>query len=419
MSSNNLAPATNPTVPPVAIPSQVAKSKVIPEHPPIPEKPDPLLVAILRTRRAHGSAGDTNFRMWLLKHLEVSLKVSPTVSHEGCIIVTTDKKSDTLFSCHVDTVHSSAESDGTVQDLAYDAAFGHIVLAKVEKGPMPGCLGADDGAGIYVCLKMIEAKVPGTYIFHTGEERGGVGANAMKIKEREFLDQFSRAIAFDRAVQIGTRPEVICTQGGHPCASPAFGMMLASALNNCGVVFADPWVVGHGGTFTDTKVYSGIIPECVNLGVFYAQQHSSREFLDVAGLEALVKAAIEVKWDDLKANRKPADPQEHRPMRQFYGDFRGFDLDDFEPRNGKGKGKGKDSQQTSKVAHLPPVVPVYQPEPDEEVTLETLAELSLAELQDFATDQPEVAAAFLATALNRLTAKDVELQGLYRLLGAC
>lgn len=419
MSSNNVVTPTTPAATPAATPAPapaavVAKAKVIQERPPIPEKPDPLLVAILRTRRAHGSTGDTNFRMWLLKHLEVSLKVKPKVSHEGCIIVQTDPKSDTLFSCHVDTVHGPAECDGTLQDLAYDAAFGHIVLAKVEQGQTPGCLGADDGAGVYVCLKMIEAKVPGTYIFHTGEERGGIGSNALKAKESEFLDQFSRAIAFDRAVQRESSPEVIITQGGHPCASPAFGMMLASALNNCGVVFSDPWVISHGGSFTDTKVYCGIIPECVNLGVFYAQQHSPREFLDVGGLEALVQAAIKIKWDSLKATRKPASPEVQRSQKQYAGGFGGYGFDDFDPP----KGRKQDKQPASRVAHIPQFARPVEPEPDVEVTLESLAELSMDEMLEYVDQYPESAAAFLAVAALRLSIKDTEIQGLYRLLGA-
>ena len=270
--------------------------------PEIPEQPNPLLVSILRTKRAHTSAGDINFRLWLHAYLEQITGKKPQIWEEGCVVVQTDTKSDTLFSCHMDTVHSNAESNGSFQDLAYDPTFGHIVLAP---GSTSGCLGADDGAGIYVLLRMIESKVPGSYIFHTGEERGGIGATAMLAKRKDWLDNFSRAIAFDRAVQQQDSPEVICSQGGVPCASLQFGGALVDALNAHSALFADDWVISHKGTFTDTKVYRGVIPECVNLGVFYARQHSPQEFLDVAHLESLVTAACKIKWDDLKATRKP------------------------------------------------------------------------------------------------------------------
>lgn len=294
-----------------------AKATTIPE--PTPERrPDDLLVSILRTKRAHGSVGDTNFRMWL--HAELKrLGQVPEALAEGCIMVRTDRKSDTLFSCHIDTVHSVAESDGTHQDLLYDPTFNQIFLQKNQKS---GCLGADDGAGIYVMLKMIKAKVPGTYIFHTGEERGGIGSRAVLAKHRALLDDFSRAIAFDRKCALGDSPEVIVTQGGRACASTSFGSVLVAELNKHGT-FAQPWVLSHGGSFTDTKVYADVIPECINLSCFYEQAHSPAESLDVDNLEALVLAVCKIKWDDLKASRKPA-PEVREPYQQPMGGYGGY-----------------------------------------------------------------------------------------------
>lgn len=270
---------------------------------PIPEKPSELLVSILRTKRAHMSKGDFNFRAWLTSQLQ-RMGFPPVILTEGCLFVRTDVKSDTLFSCHIDTCHNQAESDDlTGQDLAYDPAFGDILLPH---GTKSACLGADDGAGIYVMLRMIEAKVPGSYLFHTGEERGGIGAYAMLRSSATILDEFSRAIAFDRAVQRGENPEVIHTQGGRACASIAAAEALCGALNKTTAIFEKPFVPSAKGSFTDTKVYAGVIPECFNVGVFYASQHTPREWLNVAGLEQLVKACLEVKWDELPVVRKPA-----------------------------------------------------------------------------------------------------------------
>ena len=265
---------------------------------PIPATVDPLLSTILSTRRAHTSTGDTNFRLWLHAILK-SMGYTPQAFPEGCLVVTTDEKSDTLFSCHIDTCHGTQESDGTPQQLAYDPGFGDLFLSDKSKS---GCLGADDGAGIYILLKMIAAKVPGSYIFHTGEERGGLGAYAVLSKKRDWLDQFSRAVAFDRAVQRGEAPEVIVTQGGLACASTESALALCKALD-AGGTFEKPWVVSHRGSFTDTKVYCTIIPECFNVGVFYANQHTPDEWLSVAGLEQLLQAVLKIKWDDLPVKR--------------------------------------------------------------------------------------------------------------------
>jgi hypothetical protein len=265
---------------------------------PVPATVDPLLSTILSTKRAHTSVGDTNFRLWLHATLK-SMGHTPQAFPEGCLVVTTDEKSDTLFSCHIDTCHGVQESDGTPQQLAYDPGFGDLFLSDKSKS---GCLGADDGAGIYILLKLIAAKVPGSYIFHTGEERGGIGAYAVLSKKREWLDQFSRAVAFDRAVQRGESPEVIVTQGGLACASAESGLALCKALD-AGGIFEKPWVVSHRGSFTDTKVYCTVIPECFNVGVFYAAQHTPNEWLSVAGLEQLLQAVLKIKWDDLPVKR--------------------------------------------------------------------------------------------------------------------
>ena len=288
--------------PAVAAPAPVVQADVPVDGP----KPDDLLLNILQTKRAHTSTGDTNFRLWL--HAEIKkLGQVPVVAAEGSLIVTVGKKSTTMFSCHIDTVHSVAESNGSRQKLAYDPSFGHVFLYEKTSG----CLGGDDGVGIYIMLKMMKAKVKGTYVFHVGEERGGIGSNAI-LKSRElWLKDFDRCIAFDRAVKHGESPEVIVTQGGKHCASLEFGKQMVYALNEH--EFDDPWVISHGGTFTDSRTYSDIIPECINLGCFYLYQHTPREVVDCWGVEKLLAACLKIKWESLKAVRVPEAPKPYTP----------------------------------------------------------------------------------------------------------
>ena len=269
-------------------------------RPDAPEMPDQLLLRILSRKRAHGSVGDTNFRMWLTAELK-TLGTEPEIltKGEGTIIATVGK-SKTLFSCHIDTVHSVQESDGSHQKLNYDSAMGHIFLGKPTEGPVSGCLGADDGAGIYLLLKMIQAKVPGTYIFHTGEERGGIGCRATLQNYGDMLKKFSRAIAFDRPNDF----EVITHQGGFRCASDEAGNFIVDSFKKVGLAYS----LSDRGVFTDTKVYAGVIPECLNLGVAYYQQHSADEYLDVVHLEELLKACIATDWEKMPVVRKAAEP---------------------------------------------------------------------------------------------------------------
>ena len=65
-------------------------------------------------------------------------------------------KSSTLFSCHTDTVH---KVEG-IQNIIVDESFG--VIYKDDKE----VLGADNTAGIWIMLKLIDNNIPGVYVFH-------------------------------------------------------------------------------------------------------------------------------------------------------------------------------------------------------------------------------------------------------------
>lgn len=253
-----------------------------------------LLKTILTSKRAHGSPGVEQFHKWLVEQLP-----NPEILAENCIAVTVGT-SKTLFSCHIDTVHSMVESDTARQAIAHDTNLNVITL----DGEGSSCLGADDGAGVYLMLRMIEAKVPGTYVFHTGEERGGIGSRAMLRDHHAWLSKFKRAVAFDRA---GTT-DVVITQGGKSCASSAAGAALVNALNEAGKEYDFAYEISHRGTFTDTKVYADVIPECFNLSVGYEFQHTADEYQDLRFLEQLVAVACQVDWEDIPTVRVPPPP---------------------------------------------------------------------------------------------------------------
>lgn len=405
-----LSPVPTTPVQQQAKPPAPAQTDLAERWPPVPDKPDPLLVTILRTKRAHGSAGDTNFRLWLHKEIERS-GAKLEILAEGCIMVRTDLKSDTLFSCHVDTCHGQRESDGGAQDLAYDPGFGDILLAE---GSTSGCLGADDGAGIYIMLKMIKAKVPGSYLFHTGEEQGGVGSRAVLVKHKPLLENFSRAIAFDRAVQRGGAPEVIITQGGQACASVEAGQALCTALNKSGAIFEKDYIISHGGSFTDTKVYKSVIDECFNLGVFYAAQHSNREWLNVAGLEQLLQACLVIKWDDLPVIRKPVpdtvyqQPAQQKTYKAPNGAYQGHldDQQDFREWFQQG-GNAQPPAKNKKVTGFPKAPSV----------IEELDVWTRDDIQAVCEESPEVAAALIAALYAKVKAAKAEVETLQTFIG--
>lgn len=228
--------------------------------------------------------------------------------------------SRSIFSCHMDIVGSNHKSmleknrvekiflftpeDTVVNGTNYGMVWGAKGLVD-EKGVIakyePSTLGADDKVGVYILLRMIEKGIPGTYLFHTGEECGGLGSAYLASKHPEIFENKDRAIAFDRAGY----DDVIGYQRGGRCCSTDFGKALAAALN----VSMPPRIKfkedAHG-TFTDTANYTKLVPECTNVSVGYFNQHGSSEHLDAYWLETwLLPAILNVKYEELPTKRDP------------------------------------------------------------------------------------------------------------------
>ena len=193
-----------------------------------------------------------------------------------------------LWSCHTDTVTKN-EGRQNVKWIAKD-------VLGLNNGRPGQCLGADDGAGIWLMLEMIAAGKPGYYVFHADEEIGGLGSSYLKDNPQYFPPTLKIAIAMDRS---GTS-DVITHQGFSRCCSDAFARSLAAQLG--GTFRPD-----DTGVFTDTANYTGLIAECTNLSVGYESNHGPREVLDVAHLKALREALINLDQSKLVIEREPGE----------------------------------------------------------------------------------------------------------------
>jgi len=345
--------------------------------------PDKLLTDILVTRRCYGSSGDIQFRNWLISHIE-KLGVKHRIGPLGNIIVTVGKNK-VLFSCHTDTVHNMNESNSK-QDLSFDPAFQHLFLSDKTSST---CLGADDGAGIYIMLKMLEKKVAGTYIFHVGEEKGGKGAYAQLDTERDWLKQFTMSIAFDRP----NDNEVICTQGGCECASVTFGEHLAKELNSHGLNYS----VSHRGVFTDNKVYQSVIRENVNLGVGYVNQHTKDEYLDYGHVERLLDACLKINWQNLTVTRELPKPTPFRDSPVWTGKGSLPSKPTFSGKGGKKSPLG-----------LVPTSP--------QTPMEAIMDCNADDIHDLVETDPWIAAQALISMVAELEAYKAKVKALERLL---
>lgn len=246
-----------------------------------------LLTHILGYTRQSNSEGLRLFDAWLKSYIE-GLGHKFEADGYGNLWVVTDAAASTLFTCHTDTVHYGVPA--ATQDLKLEN--GILSLATPASGYV---LGADDGAGVWLLLKMIDAGVRGTFVFYSDEEVGGLGSEWSAQNEPERYKGFKRAVAFDRKDVCS----VITHQFGGRCCSEAFANALCTAL-----------AMGHApdstGSFTDTANLTHLVSECTNVSIGYWNAHTSSEYLDTVYLQRLLQALVQTDWETLPVERDPA-----------------------------------------------------------------------------------------------------------------
>jgi hypothetical protein len=188
-----------------------------------------------------------------------------------------------IWSCHTDTVHAR----GGRQTVHMRDG-----VATLTKGKAGMCLGADDGAGVWLMRQMILAERPGLYIFHRGEERGGLGSAYIADHTPEVLAEMDCAVAFDRK---GTS-SLITHQSWDRCCSDQWARGFIKRLNL-------PYQLDDSGVFTDTANYTHLVPECTNLSVGYEREHGPTEWLDVGHLCDLRDAVCTMSLKGLAPHR--------------------------------------------------------------------------------------------------------------------
>lgn len=247
-------------------------------------------------RRPSGSAVEREF---IARYL---LPFGPDEDEHGNLILHVPCKDGTrsrvLWSSHTDTVHRTEGRQSTRIN-----SFGVMRLARKSKA---NCLGADDTVGVYLMVQMLRAHVPGTYVFHFGEEIGCVGSDAIAFDRPAWIRKLDYAIAFDRK---GT-DEVITYQCGERTASDAFAKSFARQMNAHGLKYRP----SDRGVFTDTERYAEFLPECTNISVGYDAQHSSAETVDTLHVYKLLHAMLAFDESLLVCKRKPGPPERRKAL---------------------------------------------------------------------------------------------------------
>lgn len=229
---------------------------------------------------------------WFHKLLDPRLPkgASKVVDDYGNIFVLVGdcEQSDVAFTSHLDTVARLNSRPPKVK-----MTNGGVLY--VGNPDVADCLGADCGAGIYLMLEMLEAGIPGRYCFFLDEEVGCEGSSASKKDQTGFWTGVKAMISFDRRGD-----GVITKQRFSQCCSDTFALELAKRLGR------GPEHL-QSGVYTDSAEFTGIIPECTNVGVGYNFEHTPDETLDLNILGALLQRCLDP-WTfrELPIERDPA-----------------------------------------------------------------------------------------------------------------
>lgn len=255
------------------------------------------LARALSMKRPHNSEGTRRMTDWLEANAPSYARVHRDEAGNLHIDTRISATNRTLFTAHVDTVH---HEEGPNKISKTDTHW------RADGAP----LGADDGAGCAMLMHLLHAGVDAYYLFTQGEECGGIGAKFVS-KDVAFLSQFDRAIAFDRR----GIDSVITHQGWSRTASDKFAQALANELCADMTLMYSP---DDTGVYTDTAEFTDVIPECTNLSIGYALEHSDQESLDLIHFVSLSERVVHIDWDALPTDRDPT-KYEAKDYNDYYG----------------------------------------------------------------------------------------------------
>lgn len=233
------------------------------------------LIDMLSVRRPAFSSSEEDFvEAYILSHDDAE------IDDFGNVKIEVGQNNKILFSCHTDT----CERRSGTRKLVYVDDFNYMRSMGAE------ILGADDGAGVFLLLSMIERGIPGRYVFHRAEEVGALGSSHVVEFTREWLEGIKYAIAFDRK---GTH-DVVHTQLGRRMASVDTVCNIMHEMGRLGGLH-----VPAVGIFTDTAIYADDVKECLNISVGYQNEHTANEYLDLEYFDWLYGAVADFDWSIL------------------------------------------------------------------------------------------------------------------------
>jgi hypothetical protein len=92
---------------------------------------------------------------------------------------------------------------------------------------------------------------------------------------------------------------MVTRQLGRDCCSDQFADALIDEFGSYGVDYSKD----RTGYYTDVAFFTDLIPEIVNLSVGVYNEHTVDEFVDIAYVENVARAAAQIRWESLPTAR--------------------------------------------------------------------------------------------------------------------
>lgn len=226
----------------------------------------------------------------------------PAGSRNQALLLSTLKQwaSDLSFTCDVEMIEGAAltwtvpDLQGTVPDLGFACHADTVDWGESPKRVVftgtgkyattdGDCLGADDGAGVWMLCELTRFRVPGRYLFFIDEEIGARGAKSLADRRPDLWP--ARILEFDRKGE----HDVVWNHSTGPSCAESFASSVASLLTcaSLGRTFSPS---AHG-VFTDISFAPAHV-SAVNISCGYENAHSGSETLNWSFLRDLRDAVI-------------------------------------------------------------------------------------------------------------------------------
>ena len=211
-----------------------------------------------------GANNENLISLYIINEIE-RLNLSYIIDSAGNIIIKKGKGLKPCFVSHLDTVHTYKKGFNIIHTKK---GANDVIYAYDDNKQQVG-VGADDKAGIFACLELLESLTNVMIVFFSGEESGCIGSNDID------LDVFSDCM-FIASIDRWGSSDIINSFYNQKTISKKFTNYLQIYMRKYGYQFTS-------GLLTDSlQLFErNVNLSCINVSCGYYQHHSNLEYIDL------------------------------------------------------------------------------------------------------------------------------------------